>query len=250
MDNETTEAIQEDVPVAAEDEAQDLPVVRQNDAWMVNVKIDGVESAVPLDTVRAAYQKNRAADARLEHAARLSQQLAAQEQKLREREQALARVPEPDMDSMLGKVADEIYNGNAESVKQAMAPMFKAVSQKMPDIDSLVQKRVEQSLHDQRVADAVSWFQTTHADLATDSDMSTFVLATAKTIMDAQPTASPMVVLQQAVERVQDRLNPSKKKTVSPPTRSARMPVEPPSRDPTLKDIVEQINKSRQGRKV
>jgi hypothetical protein len=231
------------------EESDNLPFVREGEKWMVDVKVDGVASKVPLAAVTAAYQKNGAADARLEQATHLSRQLAAREKSLQEREAQLARAPKVSLDTMLDSVAKEIYNGNEETVKKALAPVFQSVSTNHADIDTRIDQKVEQRLQDQRIKDAVNWFQATHSDLATDNDFSTFVFATAKNIMDEQPTALPMTVLQTATARVRERLKLDTKKPTTPVARSARVSLTDVEQPQTLADIVGQMNKSR-GRNV
>lgn len=92
-------------------------------AQKYKVKVDGQELEVPIEDLVRTYQKNTAADRRLEEAARIlreSQELAAQES------QPQQNLPEPDEDlrTEAAKMLADMYEGNQEAATEAMVKLL------------------------------------------------------------------------------------------------------------------------------
>lgn len=92
---------------------------------MVRTKVDGREELEPLDRVLAQYQKDKAADARLEEATRILAEARTEREKATDpnaKAKAEKKVAEAegDLNAVKAKFFDAVYEGDSENAKKAL----------------------------------------------------------------------------------------------------------------------------------
>jgi hypothetical protein len=168
----------------------------------VKVKVDGVESEVPLDDVVRNYQKNSSADRKLAEAARLQREAAELQAQLVARNQQLqaqlahqptntpaapaaaSDSPEPSADVQeKGKAfLKALFEGDEETALQQLAELTKGRNAPqpvpaIPDVSQLAEQvaaHVQQKLH---VDSALAQHRKDYPEIYADPDMEGFVLA-------------------------------------------------------------------------
>lgn len=94
----------------------------------VKVKVDGVEQEVDVDTLVRSFQKNSAADRRLEEAAQIlrqAEQLAAQTKAAPEPAPAATPAQPPeDLKAQAAELLDKLYDGDKDSASEALVKLL------------------------------------------------------------------------------------------------------------------------------
>lgn len=116
----------EPTPAPVEPEPAPVPVVNEPVVKKVPVKVDGVEQEVDLDTLVRAYQKNSAADRRLEEAAQLLRQANERANQLEAQTQKPTPVAEPSVDlrTEVKETLSVIYGGDEEAATEALTNLL------------------------------------------------------------------------------------------------------------------------------
>ncbi len=169
----------------------------ETDDPLIPIKIDGVESEVPLSTLTANYQKGSAADQRLEQAAAERVELEKLQQELRE-EVARHQVPDPpsveqppsvsvtDADS-LATAFDDLTVGS-ESEKVAAATTIRELlgrgdnpatqADTAETTEMIVSKAVQQATVQMQYDMAKARFEQDYQDIANDATLNQMVMTT------------------------------------------------------------------------
>lgn len=115
-------------PAPAPVEPVPAPVVNEPVVTKVPVKVDGVQQEVDLDTLVRSYQKNSAADRRLEEAAQLLRQANERANQLEAQVQKPTPVAEPapsaDLRTEVKETLSVIYGGDEEAATEALTNLL------------------------------------------------------------------------------------------------------------------------------
>ena len=114
-------------PVADElsQQLQD-PEPQAPEVQKVKVKVDGVEQEVDVDTLVRTFQKNSAADRRLEEATRLlreAEERAAQAEAAPEQTPVVGQTPD-DLRNEAATIIDKMYDGDKEAAAEALVHLL------------------------------------------------------------------------------------------------------------------------------
>lgn len=166
-DDKGQEEVEEEAPAAVEQ----APV-----PGAFKVKVDGVEQEVSAEDLIRAYQKNSAADRRLEEAARIlreAEQLAAQNQV------AEQEVPQGNLREEAAEMMSKLYDGDQEAAAEALVNLLaktkggdQPTRRQEVDADVLAEQVLE------RVAfnSAVERVKSDYPDLVADSNLEQLVV--------------------------------------------------------------------------
>ena len=182
-DDKGQEEVEEEAPAAVEQ----APV-----PGAFKVKVDGVEQEVSAEDLIRAYQKNSAADRRLEEAARIlreAEQLAAQNQV------AEQEVPQGNLREEAAEMMSKLYDGDQEAAAEALVNLLaktkggdQPTRRQEVDADVLAEQVLE------RVAfnSAVERVKSDYPDLVADSNLEQLVVMQSTNLVSSGvPRASP-----------------------------------------------------------
>jgi hypothetical protein len=269
---------QELAPSEDDEEAGDGVEQEEEDDSVV-VKVDGVEQRVPRDKVLDAgirtYQKEAAADKRLQDASARIRQLEAYEQQLREREAKLnEQLPQKDAapqqdddgdDDAYRRAAEALYSGDEEEAAKALKLLVNSGRSKEPtqsfDTNRIVQEAVALTRYEMALESAKESFFSEYSEIVEDPVLYRLADENSAKLQDEHPDWSPKQILMESGKLVRDWVNthgggnhaeaePSNKeerKRNIKPVRSAggSIPRKQEPRPPTRSDIVQQMRKSR-----
>jgi len=139
------------------------------------VKVDGEERTVTDDELVRTYQKNAAADRRLEEATQLLRQAQEQAQQ-NQQVQAPAKESEPEFRAQVKDVLSKLYEGDEETASAALADLLvknrmggDQPTQTTPNIDiDQLTARIQQKMD---IDNAFSLIQSDYPDLIADPDL-------------------------------------------------------------------------------
>lgn len=166
-DDKVQEEVEEEAPAAVEQ----TPV-----PGAFKVKVDGVEQEVSAEDLIRAYQKNSAADRRLEEAARIlrdAEQLAAQQQ-VAEPEQ-----PQGNLREEAAEMMSKLYDGDQEAAAEALVNLLAKTKggdqpTRRQEVDADV--LAEQVLERMAFNSAVERVKSDYPDLVADSNLEQLVV--------------------------------------------------------------------------
>ncbi len=166
-DDKAQEEVEEEAPAAVEQ-----PPV----PGAFKVKVDGVEQEVSAEDLIRAYQKNSAADRRLEEAARIlrdAEQLAAQQQ-VAEPEQ-----PQGNLREEAAEMMSKLYDGDQEAAAEALVNLLAKTKggdqpTRRQEVDADV--LAEQVLERMAFNSAVERVKSDYPDLVADSNLEQLVV--------------------------------------------------------------------------
>lgn len=191
---------------------------------MVTVKIDGVETSVPLSDVVAGYQKNGSADSRLNQAALVEKSLTERESDLQRREKEFntkIRVPEVSVETSEDRRAnvvalrEAIYDGEEEALDAALDKVIPHAEQPTaPAVDevALAAKVTNETLYRIDLGKAVERYEEEYPDLATNPRLRQWVDEETEVIQKEDPNLSAWDVLDKAAKSVQSQVDDMLKK--------------------------------------
>lgn len=166
-DDKGQEEVEEEAPAAVEQ----APV-----PGAFKVKVDGVEQEVSAEDLIRAYQKNSAADRRLEEAARIlreAEQLAAQNQV------AEQEVPQGNLREEAAEMMSKLYDGDQEAAAEALVNLLAKTKggdqpTRRQEVDADV--LTEQVLERMAFNSAVERVKSDYPDLVADSNLEQLVV--------------------------------------------------------------------------
>ena len=216
-DEPSEEVSGEEEPAPAEAvEADPVPSVEE-----VTVKINGEKKVVPLTDVVAAYQKDGAADKRLQQASLVEKSLTEREQALKRREDefdAKVRVPEApavDRKANVTELREAIYDGDEDALDAALEKVLPENEQPVAqpiDEAAIVAKATQKALYQIELGNAVKKFEDEYADLADNPRLSDWVDQETEVVMRDNPDMTPWEVLETAAKTVQTQVDTMLKK--------------------------------------
>ncbi len=239
------EPADKEVPGAVEDPLAGF-VVKQDGKLVVKLKVDGVERTISTDEARAMLQKNVAADARLQEAARLRRDLdtraaaiQAQEADLKQREAKLKLQPppvdagDPDLDADAEGLANALLTGTAQEVTAKVKTVLTKTRQaiKAPEIDKKqLVTEVVQTVNASQRADAMKVqiqtdlqkFETDFPEIKADNKLNALADAISDDVKTEHPDWSLSQILAETGNRTREFVK-AKAPTPPPPVnRQAR----------------------------
>ena len=162
------QSLEEEVLASASQEIPAEVEERSAEPDALKIKVDGVETEIPIDQAKAVIQKNLAADKRLNDATLKQKQLNDWEQQLVQREQALQALPttdgtatdgtattgEPaqeDTKELIQTAVDKLYDGDTDEAVDALSKVMEGRSNATPiDPEQIVQQAVSAMTHQAR----------------------------------------------------------------------------------------------------
>jgi len=247
----------------------------------VTVKIDGVETQVKRDKILDAgvrtFQKESAADKRLQEASVQLKKLQQFEHELRQREEALATaLPSKDEpkqsetdQQVYRKTAEALYSGDEEAAAEALRALLEGREQAKPatpaapqvDQEALVQEVVRQTRYTMSVENARESFASEFTEILADPVLARLANEESAALLETNPDFTPRQNLMEAGTRVRKWVEahggehhtpaPESKKTerkrALKPVKAAggKTPGEPEVKPKTGSDIVAEMRKQR-----
>ncbi len=140
------------------------------------VKVDGEERTVTDDELIRTYQKNAAADRRLEEATQLLRQAQEQAQQVQQVQAVPATESEPEFRAQVKDVLSKLYEGDEDKASAALADLLvknrmggDQPTQNAPNIDiDQLTARIQQKMD---IDSAFSTIQADYPDLIADPDL-------------------------------------------------------------------------------
>ena len=221
LDNEESETH----PVVEEDFSN--PLERRGDDWYVNAKVNGENTSVPWEQVVSQYQKNTAADQRLQQASDRQRELADYEEKLnayRAQLEAQTRQlsatdaseeesPSSDAtDALYEQYHDALFQGDEVKASGLLKKIRAADRPSTPEIDvnSIVErtkaemreeeKQARERGYETRRQDAVKMFHNEYPDISGDPSLLAVADRRSAELYSENPTRDPWDIMQECAE--------------------------------------------------
>jgi len=218
-------------PVVTEDFSN--PLQRKGDDWYVNAKINGENTSVPWEQVVSQYQKNTAADQRLQEASERQRELADYEEKLnayRAQLEAQTRQlsatdaseevsPSSDAtDALYEQYHDALFQGDESKASGLLKKIRSADKQPAQQIDvsSIIEqtkaemreeeKEARERGYEMRRKQAVEMFHSEYPDVAQDTGMLAVADRRSAELYSENPTRDPWDIMQECANYAQDWL--------------------------------------------
>lgn len=213
------------------------PLRKQGDQYYATAKVNGEEVDVPWDEVLAQYQKNSAADKRLQEASDRQRELEEYEAKLnayRQDLEAQTRQPSPDADtqkSLSSDATDALYEQyhdalfqGEESKASSLLKQIRAAENQAPQIDlgSIIErtkaeireeeKQARDRGYEMRRQDAVQMFHSEYPDISGDSSLLAVADRRSAELYKDNPTRDPWDIMQECGNFARDWLMSHTKK--------------------------------------
>ena len=227
LDNEESETH----PVVEEDFSN--PLERRCDDWYVNAKVNGENTSVPWEQVVSQYQKNTAADQRLQQASDRQRELADYEEKLnayRAQLEAQTRQlsatdaseeesPSSDAtDALYEQYHDALFQGDEVKASGLLKKIRSADRQpaQQVDVSSIIEqtkaemreeeKQARERGYEMRRKQAVEMFHSEYPDVAQDTGMLAVADRRSAELYSENPTRDPWDIMQECANYAQDWL--------------------------------------------
>jgi len=227
LDNEESETH----PVVEEDFSN--PLERKGDDWYVNAKVNGENTSVPWEQVVSQYQKNTAADQRLQQASDRQRELADYEDKLnayRAQLEAQTRQlsatdageeesPSSDAtDALYEQYHDALFQGDEVKASGLLKKIRSADRQpaQQVDVSSIIEqtkaemreeeKQARERGYEMRRKQAVEMFHSEYPDVAQDTGMLAVADRRSAELYSDNPTRDPWDIMQECANYAQDWL--------------------------------------------
>ena len=227
LDNEESETH----PVVEEDFSN--PLERRGDDWYVNAKVNGENTSVPWEQVVSQYQKNTAADQRLQQASDRQRELADYEEKLnayRAQLEAQTRQlsatdaseeesPSSDAtDALYEQYHDALFQGDEVKASGLLKKIRSADRQpaQQVDVSSIIEqtkaemreeeKQARERGYEMRRKQAVEMFHSEYPDVAQDTGMLAVADRRSAELYSENPTRDPWDIMQECANYAQDWL--------------------------------------------
>ena len=228
LDNEESETH----PVVEEDFSN--PLERRGDDWYVNAKVNGENTSVPWEQVVSQYQKNTAADQRLQQASDRQRELADYEEKLnayRAQLEAQTRQlsatdaseeesPSSDAtDALYEQYHDALFQGDEVKASGLLKKIRSADRQpaQQVDVSSIIEqtkaemreeeKQARERGYEMRRKQAVEMFHSEYPDVAQDTGMLAVADRRSAELYSENPTRDPWDIMQECANYAQDWFN-------------------------------------------
>jgi len=209
------------------------PLQRKGDDWYVNAKINGENTSVPWEQVVSQYQKNTAADQRLQEASERQRELADYEEKLnayRAQLEAQTRQlsatdaseevsPSSDAtDALYEQYHDALFQGDESKASGLLKKIRSADKQPAQQIDvsSIIEqtkaemreeeKEARERGYEMRRKQAVEMFHSEYPDVAQDTGMLAVADRRSAELYSENPTRDPWDIMQECANYAQDWL--------------------------------------------
>jgi hypothetical protein len=206
------------------------PLIKKGDQWFATAKVNGESVDVEWDEVLAQYQKNTAADKRLQEAAQRQRELEDYEAKLnayRKDLEAKTRQPSQDADNqqspssdatdaLYEQYHDALFQGD-ESKASAMLKKIRAAERPQEpsiDVNTIVERtkaemreeenRSRQQGYELRRQQAVAMFNDEYSDIAGDSSLLAVADRRSAELYQENPTRDPWDIMQECGEYARD----------------------------------------------
>ena len=227
LDNEESETH----PVVEEDFSN--PLERRGDDWYVNAKVNGENTSVPWEQVVSQYQKNTAADQRLQQASDRQRELADYEEKMNAyRAQLDAQTrqlsatdaseeesPSSDAtDALYEQYHDALFQGDEVKASGLLKKIRSADRQpaQQVDVSSIIEqtkaemreeeKQARERGYEMRRKQAVEMFHSEYPDVAQDTGMLAVADRRSAELYSENPTRDPWDIMQECANYAQDWL--------------------------------------------
>lgn len=210
----------EETEVEPEEEKPADPVFQKDGVWMTRAKVNGEELEVPIDDMKTRYQKDTAAEKRLEEAAEKMRQIELREQQLYAYEQQLRQQPSPDaagsapsvndaQNDAIKKAVEAIYSGEEdaaqEALQQAIAPTGRSQETATPEqIVAEVENRIAARNAESDRVRAVEAFRKEFPEIAGDQDLWEVADRHTVKIYEESPDATMTEIMIEAGKRTRD----------------------------------------------
>jgi hypothetical protein len=188
-DEQIEEADEEEAEESEVTQEPESPVFFKDGVWMTRAKVNGEEIEVPVDEIKSRYQKDTAAEKRLEQAAERMRQLEQREAQLREYEQRLSQ-QQPSSDAArsapsgndaqnnaVKKAIEAIYSGDEDAANEALQ-MAIASGRNQPqkvatpeELTAEIERRIEAREAERSRLQAVDKFRKEFPEIAGDPDL-------------------------------------------------------------------------------
>ena len=207
------------------------PLREQDGEWYATAKVNGEEVQVPYSDVMAQYQKNSAADKRLQEAAERQRELEAYEEQLNQyRAQLEAQTHQPSSDAepspstdattdaLYSAYHDALFAGEEAKASQLLKQIRAADQPQNPEIDingiierTKTEMREEErkahaDAYEERRVDAVKKFHEEFPEIASDPSLLAVADAKSAEIYRDDPTRDPWEIMRDSAEHARSWL--------------------------------------------
>jgi hypothetical protein len=247
----------------------------------VTVKIDGEEKKVERDQILEAgvrtFQKESAADKRLQAASEQLKKLQQYEYELRQREEALAKALPSQQDEqtreqsendrqVYRKTAEALYSGDEDAAAEALEKLLEGRGSNEPaapqvDTNQLVQEAVRQTRLEMQIESARESFVSEFSEIVSDPVLTRLADEESAQLLNSNPEYTPKQNLMEAGRRVREWVeahgggkhepapesNKTERKRAIKPVKAAggKVPGKPEEKPKTRSDIVAEMRKQR-----
>lgn len=208
----------------AESKEKDKPVdsvFQEDGVWMTRTKVDGEEQNVPIDDMKARYQKDVAAEKRLEQAAEKMRQVELREQQLYAYEQQLRQQPSQDaagsapsdndaQNDAIKKAVEAIYSGEEDAAQKALQEAIASSGRDQQQVATPeqiiadVESRIAARSAEQDRVRAVEKFSKEFPEIAEDRDLWEVADKHTIKIYEENPDATMTEIMMEAGKRTRE----------------------------------------------
>lgn len=202
----------------------DAPIYKKDGKWYTKTKVDGKEQEVLWDSVLRTFQKNQAADVRLNQASEALREANARAKQIVDQAVIDAKNRQGKQPSSSGDAADEETLGiverafselvegspkeGAKLLAQVMGRMKATPQSAAVDIQGQVAEAVARMEEHRTLVSAVKKFETDHPDLAADPFLRSMVDKESE-VLQADPDfqgRSPSDILEESARRAKEKI--------------------------------------------
>lgn len=273
---EEEQATEEEVQALEAQEPPAKPEPQSAEPGTLTVKVDGIETEIPIEQAKSVIQKNLAADKRLNDAALKQKQLNDWEQQLVQREQALqsppvapVETPPGDTKELIQTAVDKLYDGNTDEAVDALGKLIEGRGNTTPvNPEQIVQQAVSEMTQQARkqeyqkeLTQGQQKFATEFNDIASDPILFNVADDLTLQLIPQHPDWTPTQVIMEAGRQTREWANKlrgnsngtsrraeRKAQLQSLPRSNGSMAYQPPKPDnepQTPTDIINQMKEQR-----
>lgn len=237
---EETPPVKAEKAAAAVEEEDDF-LFEQDGKKVVKLKVNGEERLIPASEAKVILQKNVAADARLQEAAKQRRELEARERAVQAREadvqaQALklkttatpsADAGDPDLDKSAEELADSLLTGTKEEVTARLKTVLKTTRQaQAPVIDQkalvkqtaeLVSAETAERRKNEELGTAIKQFETDFPEIAADPALFAYADRVTDLVREEHPDWTPAQIMTESGKRTTAKFAPAAPAAGDPP---------------------------------
>lgn len=197
------------------------PVFQKDGVWMTRAKVNGEELEVPIDDMKTRYQKDTAAEKRLEEAAEKMRQVELREQQLYAYEQQLRQQPSSDaagsapsdndaQNDAIKKAVEAIYSGEEDAAQQALQDAIASSGRDQEQVATPeqivaeVENRIAARNAEHDRVRAVQKFQQEYPEIAKDQDLWEIADRHTIRVYEENPDATMTEIILEAGKRTRE----------------------------------------------